>query len=116
VTVLALWGALLIGGIYMTRAIRGVLHGPLPEQWQNLSDAGHLWRKLPYALLLAGLLLFGFVPKLLTDKIYPDADKIVKLATAAPVGETLLPAGPTGGAAPAPVTGALPQTELENRN
>jgi NADH-quinone oxidoreductase subunit M len=117
VTVLALWGALLIGGIYMTRAIRGVLHGPLPEQWKNLSDAGHLWRKLPYALLLAGLLLFGFVPKLLTDKIYPDADKIVKLATAAPVGETLLPAGPADGASvPAPAADALPQTKLENRN
>ncbi len=33
-TVLALWGALVIGGVYMTRAVRNVLHGPLPEKWQ----------------------------------------------------------------------------------
>ena len=81
VTVIALWGALVIGGVYMTRAIRNVLHGPLPEKWNSLSDAAHLWRKLPYAMLLASLLAFGFVPKLLTEKINPDAQKIVALAT-----------------------------------
>jgi hypothetical protein len=54
---------------------------------------------------------------LLTEKINPDAEKIVKLATAAPVGEALLPAGSADGAsAPAPVAGMLPKAELENRN
>ena len=77
VTVIALWGALVIGGIYMTRAIRNILHGPLPEKWNSLSDASNVWRKLPYALLLASLLVFGFLPKLLTEKINPDAQKIV---------------------------------------
>lgn len=77
VTTLALWGALVIGGVYMTRAVRNILHGPLPEKWSSLYDAAHLWRKFPYALLLAGLLLFGFWPRLLTDKINPDAQKIV---------------------------------------
>jgi NADH-quinone oxidoreductase subunit M len=77
ITVIALWGALVIGGIYMTRAIRNVLHGPLPEKWNSLTDA-NLWRKLPYALLLASLLVFGFLPKLLTEKINPDAQKIVE--------------------------------------
>ena len=76
ITIIALWGALVIGGIYMTRAIRNVLHGPLPEKWNSLSDA-NLWRKLPYALLIVSLLVFGFVPKLLTEKINPDAEKIV---------------------------------------
>jgi NADH-quinone oxidoreductase subunit M len=80
ITVIALWGALVIGGIYMTRAIRNILHGPLPEKWNSLSDA-NVWRKLPYALLLVSLLIFGFVPKLLTEKINPDAQKIVALAT-----------------------------------
>jgi hypothetical protein len=32
-------------------------------------DAPHLWRKAPYALLLGCLLVFGCVPRLLTDKI-----------------------------------------------
>jgi NADH-quinone oxidoreductase subunit M len=81
VTVLAVWGALVIGGIYMTRAVRTILHGPLPEKYENLPDAS-LWRKLPYALLLASLFLFGCFPRLLIDQIKPDADKIVAMANA----------------------------------
>ncbi|MGA9451045.1 MAG: NADH-quinone oxidoreductase subunit M [Verrucomicrobiia bacterium] len=81
VTALAVWGALLIGALYMLRAMRDVLHGPLPEKWAGIPDASHVWRKLPYALLLASLFVFGCFPRLLTDKITPDADKIVKMAT-----------------------------------
>jgi NADH-quinone oxidoreductase subunit M len=77
ITIIALWGALVIGGVYMTRAIRTVLHGPLPEKWNSLPDAAHYWRKLPYALLLASLFVFGFWPRLLTDKINPAAEKVV---------------------------------------
>jgi NADH-quinone oxidoreductase subunit M len=76
VTVIALWGALVIGGVYMTRAVRNVLHGPLPEKWSALPDA-NLWRKLAYALLLASLFIFGIWPRLLTEKINPDAEKVV---------------------------------------
>ena len=47
----------------MTRAIRNILHGPLPEKWGQLADATDLWRKLPYALLLASLLVFGCFPE-----------------------------------------------------
>jgi NADH-quinone oxidoreductase subunit M len=79
VTVLAVWGALLIGAVYMLRAVRAVLHGPIPEKWATLSDA-NLWRKLPYALLLASLLIFGFFPRLLTDKIAPVTQQIVERA------------------------------------
>ena len=77
ITFIALWGALVIGGIYMTRAVRTILHGPLPEKWNSLSDASHVWRKFPYALLLASLFVFGFWPRLLTEKINPDAEKVV---------------------------------------
>lgn len=76
ITFIALWGALVIGGIYMTRAVRNILHGPLPEKWSSLTDA-YLWRKVPYALLLACLFTFGFWPRLLTDKINPDAEKVL---------------------------------------
>jgi NADH-quinone oxidoreductase subunit M len=93
VTGLALWGGLVIGAVYMTRAVRNVLHGPLPEKWAGLADASSLWRKLPYALLLASLFVFGCFPRLLTEKITPDAQKIVSLA--AP-GQS---AGKTGGQA-----------------
>jgi NADH-quinone oxidoreductase subunit M len=77
ITIIALWGALVIGGVYMTRAIRNVLHGPLPEKWNSLRDAPHLWRKLPYLILLASLFIFGFWPRLLTEKINPDAGKVL---------------------------------------
>jgi NADH-quinone oxidoreductase subunit M len=83
VTVFAVWGALIIGAVYMTRAIRNILHGPVPEKWSKLADATDVWRKLPYALLLASLLAFGFFPGLLTDKIVPDAKLIVQMANPA---------------------------------
>ena len=78
VTILACWGASIIGAVYMLRAVRTVLHGPLPEQWVNVADAPHFWRKLPFVLLLASLLAFGCFPKLLTDKIEPSvSEKVV---------------------------------------
>ena len=67
----------MIGALYMLRAMRNVLHGPLPEKWSGITDASNVWRKLPYALLLASLLVFGCFPRLLTEKITPDAEKIV---------------------------------------
>jgi NADH-quinone oxidoreductase subunit M len=77
VTGCALWGALLIGALYMLRAMREILHGPVPEKLSGMADAG-LWRKLPYALLLASLFLFGVWPRLLTEKITPDVQKVVQ--------------------------------------
>lgn len=78
--VAAAWGGLVIGAVYMLRAIRTVLHGELSEKWASVTDA-NLWRKVPFALLLVALIAFGFWPRLLTDKIKPSADAIVKMAT-----------------------------------
>ncbi|MBI3192553.1 MAG: NADH-quinone oxidoreductase subunit M, partial [Pedosphaera parvula] len=80
VTALAVWGASVIGAVYMLRAVRHILHGPAQEKWAAVADAADPWRRLPFALLLAALLLFGFFPRLLTDKIKPSADVIVKAA------------------------------------
>jgi NADH:ubiquinone oxidoreductase subunit 4 (subunit M) len=63
--------------------VRAALHGEMPEKWASLSDA-NLWRKLPYALLIASLLVFGFFPRLLTDKIKPVTEQIVNMATVKP--------------------------------
>lgn len=79
--VAAAWGGLVIGAIYMLRAVRSVLHGELSDKWNSIEDAA-LWRKTPFVLLLASLLAFGFWPRLLTDKIKPSAEAIVKMATA----------------------------------
>jgi NADH-quinone oxidoreductase subunit M len=80
VTVLACWGALIIGAVYMLRAVRTILHAGLPQKWANVADAPHLWRKTPFILLLAALLVFGCFPRLLTDKISPSAWKTVEMA------------------------------------
>ena len=73
VTILAVWGGLIIGAVYMLRAIRQLLHGPVLGDAPELVDARGPWRKLPFLLLLAALLVFGCFPRLLTDKIKPSA-------------------------------------------
>ena len=92
VTVLACWGALLIGAIYMLRAVRAILHGPLAERWASVVDAGSPWRKAPFALLLAALLVFGCFPRLLTDKIQPSVQQTLSPAPA----QVMVPASPDG--------------------
>jgi NADH-quinone oxidoreductase subunit M len=97
VTSLAVWGALVIGAVYMLRGIRNVLHGPLPDKWMAVAESTWPLRKVPYLALLISLLIFGFFPRLLTDKIKPSAQAIVAMATA-----------PAGNAAPAVVAQANP--------
>jgi NADH-quinone oxidoreductase subunit M len=76
----AAWGGLVIGGVYMLRALRQVLHGELKAEWAEARDAATWWRRLPYAVLVVGLLVFGFAPSLLSDRIKPVAAEIVKQA------------------------------------
>ena len=77
--VVAAWGALVVGAIYMLRAVRNILHGPIAEELPAVQDA-NLWRKVPFAILIAALILFGVVPGLLTKKIEPAAKGIVEMA------------------------------------
>jgi len=74
---LALWGALVIGAVYMTRAIRNMLHGPLGDKWMAVAEDTWPLRKLPYLILLVSLLVFGFFPHLLSDRIKVAAQEIV---------------------------------------
>ena len=112
VTVLACWGALIIGGVYMLRAVRAMLHGPLPEKWAQLADAPNFWRKTPFVLLLAALLVFGFFPSLLTNKIQPSLEPIVAKFTGAPVPSEKSAAGTWAG----PVSPALSTPSAALRN
>lgn len=82
VTLCAVWGGLIIGAVYMLRAVRTILHGPPSAARSDLDDATDPWRRLPFALLLAALLCFGVVPRFLTDRIRPSAQIIVTMATA----------------------------------
>jgi NADH-quinone oxidoreductase subunit M len=85
VTCLAVWGALVIGAVYMTRAIRGILHGPLPDKWGAVVESTWPLRKIPYLVLLTGLLVFGFFPNLLVDKIKPAVARILTAPAATAV-------------------------------
>ncbi|HEX4119602.1 MAG TPA: NADH-quinone oxidoreductase subunit M [Verrucomicrobiae bacterium] len=76
ITGLAVWGALVIAGVYMLRAIRNIWHGE--KEWSEIQDAPTLWRRFPYGLLLAGLILFGCFPRLLTDNIKTSVASVVQ--------------------------------------
>jgi NADH-quinone oxidoreductase subunit M len=103
VVALAAWGAMVIGAVYMIRAVRSILHGPLPERWAAVADAQGWWPRLPYALLLAGLLLFGCFPRWLTDKIQPSAAQIVQAVTGQTRNNLASPSRRQNRAAPLPV-------------
>jgi hypothetical protein len=60
----------------MLRAIRSIWHGD--KDWSGLSDITGPWRKLPYGLLLAGLIAFGCFPRLLTDDIAVSAAPVAR--------------------------------------
>jgi NADH-quinone oxidoreductase subunit M len=82
VVVAAAWSGLIIGGVYMLRALRATLQGPEKPEFARVADADY-WRRLPFALLIAGMILFGVAPVLVGDRVQPVAKEIVKLATRA---------------------------------
>jgi NADH-quinone oxidoreductase subunit M len=90
--VLAIWGALIIAGVYMLRAIRSIWHGD--KDWPGISDITGLWRRLPFGLLLAGLILFGCFPRLLTDNIQTSVAPAARLMGAPIPGDASLLKGP----------------------
>jgi NADH-quinone oxidoreductase subunit M len=77
-TIFACWGALVVGAIYMLRMVRAALHGPVGDGLDKVVDA-NAWRRVPFVLLLGALLVFGFFPRLLSDKITPEAERIVRM-------------------------------------
>ena len=70
----------------MLRAIRTLLHGPKGEDTPETEDIPS-WQRLPYAILVTVLLLFGFYPRLITEKIN-QSELTFKQATAAQSKET----------------------------
>ncbi|HYR23774.1 MAG TPA: NADH-quinone oxidoreductase subunit M [Chthoniobacterales bacterium] len=68
-TVLALWG-IVISTVYMLRAYRSTFMGTLNERWEKLVDFGTDLR-IPVALLIAGLIWFGFFPQTLVRMVTP---------------------------------------------
>lgn len=84
---LAAWAGLIIGAVYALRAVRVMLHGELPQRRHDTPDAANAWRKLPYALLLAALVVFGCFPRLLTDRIVASAQQAIASVQGSSVAE-----------------------------
>lgn len=109
IVVAAAWGGLIIGGVYMLRSIRTVLHGELPEDLKAVPDATCAWRRLPFALLAGGLLLLGVFPSTVTRRIQPAVARVVEQArpkAAEPAKAALArPDGNAGGSLAATGTG-----------
>jgi NADH-quinone oxidoreductase subunit M len=68
-TVLALWGVV-ISTVYMLRAYRSTFMGTMNERWGKLADLGTGLR-ISAALLIAGLIWFGFFPQTLVRMVTP---------------------------------------------
>jgi NADH-quinone oxidoreductase subunit M len=75
-TICAVWG-IVVTAVYLLRAVRSTFFGPMEAKWEKLQDAVTPWRRLPYALLIGALLLFGFVPGLATQVIRNTVDALV---------------------------------------
>ena len=89
VTAIAIWGGLVIGGVYMLRAIRDIWHGE--KQWSAIADPRGFWRKLPYVLLLVCLIVLGCFPRILSDCVADSVRPVVLMATGGPKVHTVAP-------------------------
>lgn len=74
--IIACWGALVIGSIYMLRAIRAIWHGPITKPDGVLCDAAG--NRLPFVILLAALIWLGFCPNWLVRRIEPSLKTILQ--------------------------------------
>jgi NADH-quinone oxidoreductase subunit M len=81
--VVAAWGALVVAALYALRAVRDLLHGSPVGRSEAAKDAS-TWRRVPFVLLLAALIIFGVFPRLLTEKIKTSAAVTLKMGNANP--------------------------------
>ena len=81
ITGIAVWSALVIGAVYMLRTIRILLHGIKGHDTPETEDIAK-WQRLPYALLITVLLLFGFYPRLIAEKINQSEPTFKQAASA----------------------------------
>ena len=68
-TVLALWGVV-ISTVYMLRAYRKTFMGTMSERWKEIVDLRPALR-VPVALVVGGLLCYGFFPQSLVRMVTP---------------------------------------------
>jgi NADH-quinone oxidoreductase subunit M len=90
--VLAAWG-IVVTGVYLLRTVKDAFFGRMPARWEGLEDARTPMQRMPYALLIAVLLFFGFWPQPLLTVIRQGVEPIAGLV-ARERGERVAPAAP----------------------
>ncbi|MBI4372500.1 MAG: NADH-quinone oxidoreductase subunit M [Candidatus Omnitrophica bacterium] len=75
-TILAIFG-IVVTATYMLRMVRNVFFGAPKAEWAKLKDAKSWVQKLPFALLVAVLLIFGFWPSFLLNVIQPTSGALI---------------------------------------
>jgi NADH-quinone oxidoreductase subunit M len=66
-----------ISAVYMLRAYRATFMGSMPERWKDIVDVKQSLR-FPLALLIGGLLWFGFFPQTLVRLVSPAVQASLK--------------------------------------
>jgi len=69
VAILAIWG-IVISAIHSLRAISHVFFGELPERFAEVRDLETFHERAPYILLMAVLLILGFIPSIITSNAH----------------------------------------------
>jgi len=75
-TICAVWG-FVVTATYLLWAVRQSFFGPFDKKWSMLKDATTPWKRFPYVLLLSGLLVVGFYPRVLIDIIRPSVEATI---------------------------------------
>ena len=75
--ILAVWG-LVITGVYLLRAVKNIFFGEMPERWAHLKDATRPINRVPFVILVAVLLFFGFYPQPMLDVVEQGVTPLVK--------------------------------------
>src|SRR6266513_1702324 len=78
-TVLALWGVV-ISTVYMLRAYRKTFMGTMSERWKEVVDLRPALR-VPVALVVGGLLCYGFFPQSLVRMVTPTFQTYLSAST-----------------------------------
>ena len=67
---------LVVSALFVLRVVQRTFFGPVKEEWKGLSDMTD-FMITPRIILAATILLFGFVPNLMLDKLGPTVSALV---------------------------------------
>ncbi len=73
--VAATWG-IVVTGVYLLRTAKDAFLGKMKPRWESLEDARTPLQRAPYLVLIAVLLLFGFLPQPLLSVIRQGVEPI----------------------------------------